>query len=311
MLAGMLDTLFGGNLIGWIAAVLIGIGGVLMSIPSPEPTGAKWCFHLAAGLLFLKAGLFLVDQRITWPWRLIVSILAFSAIGFAWTEAIRWVNGHLPNLVYVECNPHLFLDLKKGGIFRETELEMPTEGLWPLAIKYRNEAMPPKKVGLVNVNAHITFQNKQYPELTKQEMDHGCWLDEPSPYISFNAGETRYLIIGTFRPKKEGGFEPGFIIYGRNPNGELLQIMYSGSGHYKIRITLNAGKHGEFGRTDDFRLKVTDQHGYEFSRWTEDDEQRHRIYVIRQFEEFIKLASSSLSQNVLEQMRSTPMDING
>src|SRR6185503_5262218 len=129
---------------------------------SPELGLAKWCFHIAAVLILLKSAVSLANVHGTLLIRIILASLIVCATGFAWVEAILWVNGRRPNIVCLgDCD--LSVELKRG-IFREAEDENYLDALRLVGVKFRNEATPPKKVGSVsNVLAHVEFYDLDWP----------------------------------------------------------------------------------------------------------------------------------------------------
>jgi len=83
--------------VGVVASVLIGIGVGVMSMSPPEFQISKACFSVAALLILVKFGLWVVTiQSSVWE-RGIIALLVFGLIGVGWAESIRWVQSREPN----------------------------------------------------------------------------------------------------------------------------------------------------------------------------------------------------------------------
>lgn len=93
----MLGPLFSWPAVSVYIAVLIGLGASMMSMSPPEFQVSKICFSVAAFLLLVKFGSWVVTiQSSIWE-RGIIALLVFGLIGAGWAESIRWVRSRQPN----------------------------------------------------------------------------------------------------------------------------------------------------------------------------------------------------------------------
>jgi hypothetical protein len=259
-----------------VILALVALGVSFVTASSPEIGLAKWCFHAAAVVLLISAVAWLANIQSRLAIRVILSVLIFSAIGIAWVEVIKWVDGRKPNIVCLgDCD--LWVEVRRNTIC-ETEsgnfLDFPRL----VGVKYCNEAIPPKKVGNIsNVGAHIIFYDYDWPNEVEHRVDSCYWLDERSPRVTFDPGTVHCLVIGTFQPKRDGnGFERGLTVYENTPNGTDASVnLYRESTRFRVIVKLVVGRHGEFGLEDEFELKF-DESSFEFYRLSNEIKQAQR-----------------------------------
>lgn len=197
-----------------------------------------------------------------------------------------------PNIV-CEGEDDLFVELDKHEIFRETEY-YGAGALRADTVRFANEPKAGHKVASANnVRAQIIFYDFDWPEREAHRVDYACWLDEESPYVSFDLADNAIhrLMIGVFQNKKDGsdGFEPEYIIYGNSPKRDapLSRYVIRHSERYKVKIRLIVGEHGEFSSEHDCELEIDPGNGsFSFQYITEDEKQKRRESA---HHEFIKL----------------------
>lgn len=286
-----------------LALACFGVGVTAVTATFPELEIGKWSLHAAAVLSLIGLAIWLAGGHAALPIRITLALVIFGAISLGWAKAIQWVNGRRPNLVCLgDCD--LSVELKRG-IFREAEDENYLDAPRLVGIKFRNESTPPKKVGSVsNVLAHIEFYNLNWPSRIEHRVDYGCWLNERSPYVLFDVGTVHCLVIGTLQPKKnDNGFEQGFTIYenGSDDLARISQVLYRYSGRFRVAVEIVGGRHGQFGRKDEFELLITDQSGFEFYQLTDEFKQARREHVVRELARFVSAGEGILVK---------PIDIN-
>lgn len=169
----------------------------------------------------------------------------------------------------------LFVELDEDGIFRDAGYG---EGnLRAIAPKFVNEPKLPKreKVGSAQkVRAQIIFYEPDWPDREYLRVDHACWLDERSPYVTLGLDGVGYVIAGIFEtPRHASGYKT-FTIYGNHPvkNGAQPLLTMPPHAKYKIKVRLIVGEHGEFSSEHDFELDA--QGGvYSFEHVTETEKE--------------------------------------
>jgi hypothetical protein len=196
-----------------------------------------------------------------------------TAIGYAFVKKLRDTNTQTLELTTNEIFPHKpVLELKSekkqdiseiippnikieafasvnlkfdSPVFLVTEKQ---SKFWAYVITFQNAPNPPEKVGSVeNVEAQISIY-PLYSERTYFPILHGCWVDEPTSFVSFPLNKTHSLILGAFERKNV------------KVTDELITFEYSSeklkpirktttfkfSVGFHIAVKLIAGKHGEF-----------------------------------------------------------------
>ncbi len=144
-----------------------------------------------------------------------------------------------PNIICL-AEDDLFVTLDRHEIFRETEDYGPG-ALRAATVKFTNEPKLGRKVRSVNnVRAQIIYYDSDWPEREAYRIDYGCWLNEESPYVSFNLSDNavQQLIVVAFQHKKDGGygFERKVTIYGNSPDRNAPLIRYG----YNIVLVLGS-----------------------------------------------------------------------
>jgi hypothetical protein len=187
-----------------------------------------------------------------------------------------------PNIVCLPEDRLFVVELDRHQAFRESEYHGPG-ALRPVAAAFTNAPRPPHKVGSVsNVTAQIEFYNPALPDREVYRVNHACWLNEESPYVSFALGTVHHVIIGVFQHKKDGtsGFEPDFTIYGNSPdrNAPLSKYHDRFSENFKIKVRLIVGEHGESSSEHDFELHHTPGQGFSCGYISEEEKQKRRAY---------------------------------
>jgi hypothetical protein len=194
-----------------------------------------------------------------------------------------------PNIV-CEGDADLFVTLGANKIFRRAEPK--TAPLRVAAVKFTNEPKPPHKVASVvnNVRARIRFYDWDWHEKEDHRVDYGCWLNEASPYVSFNLTDkvVHYLIVAVFGLIKEGdgGYKPELTIYGNSPDKNMSIPEYANrfSWDYRVKVSLIVGEHGEFSREYDFELRGDPKTSYSFEYITEEEKQNRRTSFAHELE---------------------------
>lgn len=198
-----------------------------------------------------------------------------------------------PNIVCLG-DDDLFVSLDRHEVFRETDNHAPGT-LRAATVKFANEPKPGKRVGSVSqVRAQIVFYRTDWPDREDYRVDYGCWLNEESPYVSFNLSDNavHQLIVGVFQLKKDGGdgYEPELRIYGNSPdrNRELSRYVVHGSTGYRVRVRLIVGEHGEHSSEHDFELDVEPGSSYSFGYITEEEKRLRRESLAQELEKFVR-----------------------
>lgn len=197
-----------------------------------------------------------------------------------------------PNIV-CEGEGDLFVELVKHKIFRETD-DCGPGALRADTLKFANEPKPGHKVASVNnVRAQIKFYDFDWPEREAYRVDYACWLNEESPYVSFDLSDNaiHHLMIGVFQNRKDvsDGFEPEYTIYGNSPDRKapLSQSIIRYPARYRVKVRLIAGEHGEFSSEHDCELEIEPGSGsFQFEYITEGEKQKRKESAQR---ELIKL----------------------
>jgi class 3 adenylate cyclase len=152
-----------------------------------------------------------------------------------------------PNIV-CEGAGDLFVELVKHEIFRETD-DCGPGALRADTLKFANEPKLGHKVaGVDKVRAQIRFYDFDWPERETYRVEYACWLDEETPYVSFDLSDNaiHHLMIGVFQNRKDGsdGFEPEYTIYGNSPdkNASLSRYVIRYPERYRVRVRLIAGE---------------------------------------------------------------------
>jgi hypothetical protein len=78
------------TVVGIIVAIIIGIGGVAMSVGSYLL--AKICFNVAILIFLSKFGIWMSSESYPLKWRIVVSFMVFGLIGTGWVLSLHWVN---------------------------------------------------------------------------------------------------------------------------------------------------------------------------------------------------------------------------
>lgn len=205
-----------------------------------------------------------------------------------------------PN-INCEGEDDLFVELVKHEIFRETDYYGPG-ALRADVLKFANEPKPGHKVANVgNVRAQIKFYDFDWPERVDYRIDYACWLNEETPYVSFDLADNaiHYLIIGVFQNRKDGsdGFEPEYTIYGNSPdrNAPLSRYVIRYPERYRVKVRLIVGEHGEFSTEYTCELNVDPgDESFSFQYVTEEEKQRRKesarlelIKLIKEGEAFV------------------------
>lgn len=199
-----------------------------------------------------------------------------------------------PNVV-CEGEGDLFVELDGGGVFRKTEYYGPG-ALRADALKFANQPVPGRRVaGVDKVRAQIIFYDFDWPEREAHRVDYGCWLDEESPYVSFDLSDNaiHHLMIGVFQNKRDGGdgFEAQYTIYGGGPvrGVPLSQYVLRHPARYRVKVMLVAGEYGEFSSEHECELEIDPDAGsFSFAHITEAERRGRRESAQR---ELMKLVS--------------------
>jgi len=119
-------------------------------------------------------------------------------------------------------------------------------------VQFRNQPKPPQKLGrATNVMAEVLYYEADNPEVIDLRTS-GCWLNTPSPTVSFDLDSSQYLMLGFFR-KFDGGYQ--FEIFDSGETDEDFCVQFgSFSPYYKIVVRLSWGEHREFGIEESFEL---------------------------------------------------------
>lgn len=208
-----------------------------------------------------------------------------------------------PNIVCLgEDDLSVFLD--KHEVFRETDFEN-SRALRSTSVKFTNEPRLGKKVASIdNVRAEIIYYQTDWPTKEEYRVHYGCWLNEESPYVSFNLTDKaiQQLIVGAFEEKREGGFERRFTIYGNNPdrNVELTKNEYGECRGFRIKVRIIAGEQGEFTSEHDFELEIDPGSSYSFVHLSEEKKLDRRdgaaYELVRRIQQGEKLMRGSQDQ---------------
>lgn len=120
-------------------------------------------------------------------------------------------------------------------------------------VQFRNAPKPSHKLGrATNVTAEVLYYDTDHPEVIDLRTA-GCWLNEPSPTISFDIDSPQYLILGVFY-KFEGGCN--FQVFDPSDPNEFCAMSGVGNMSYKIVVRLSWGEHREFGIEESFELTM-------------------------------------------------------
>jgi hypothetical protein len=208
-----------------------------------------------------------------------------------------------PNIV---CLNHddLYVKLDKNKVFRETERRTPG-ALRAATVKFVNEPKLGHKVASVeNVRAQILFYYFGSPDYEHHRVHYGCWLNEESPYVSFNLSDNsiHQLIIGVFESRIDGSNdERGFVIYDNNPDRDkpLSRTIEHNEGFW-VRVRLVAGEYGEYSSEYYFYLQIKPNDYQSFMYYSEDSKKTWRMNVEQYLSNYIKEGEELLEESVVE-----------
>ena len=188
-----------------------------------------------------------------------------------------------PNIVCLGESRLDFVEFDRHQVFRESNY-YGAGALRAVAVEFTNAPKPPERVTPIsNVTAQIVFYDAEWPDREEYRVNHACWLNEESPYVSFNLDTIHYLIVGVCQHKRDGtdGFEPDFTIYGNSPdrNSPLLKYPDRFTARFKIKVKLIVGEHGNFSSEHHFELEHTPGQGCGITHITEEESQKRKVYI--------------------------------
>lgn len=197
-----------------------------------------------------------------------------------------------PNIVCLGVGD-IFATLGKREVFTEVNADFASYRL--VIAEFCNLPNSPQKIGKASkVQAQIRYYGLSEPQTDEwitTTVRWGCWLEEETPFVSFDINTVHHLILGVFGVSPDSdGHKKHFTIFENNPNPnkELSELKCTGAiSGYQIKVTLIVGEYGEYSKDIDFEIEIErDFSSFSIVHLTEEKKQERKRYAIQQLEVF-------------------------